>query len=68
MAFLISLACAGAANAKDFVIHAGTLIDGVSETPRRRVAPRSVRDERWNCIQIRRRAACRRRELIASIS
>jgi imidazolonepropionase-like amidohydrolase len=38
LAFLVSLACAGAANAKDIVIHAGTLIDGVSETPRHNVS------------------------------
>lgn len=38
LAFLISFACVGAANAKDVVIHAGTLIDGVSETPRHDVS------------------------------
>jgi imidazolonepropionase-like amidohydrolase len=32
-----SVAC-GAAEAKDFVIHAGTLLDGISATPRRQVS------------------------------
>jgi len=32
------LLCAGAGEAKDLVIHAGTLIDGVADTPRREVS------------------------------
>src|ERR1700722_4930658 len=42
---LAALAASDASLAKDFVIHAGTLIDGVSETPRRQMSI-LVRDDK----------------------
>ncbi|MDB6010549.1 MAG: amidohydrolase family protein [Gammaproteobacteria bacterium] len=42
---LIALAASDASLAKDFVIHAGTLIDGVGETPRRQMSI-LVRDDK----------------------
>ncbi len=42
---LLALAASSASLAKDFVIHAGTLSDGVSETPRRQM-PVLVRDDK----------------------
>ncbi|HVW70256.1 MAG TPA: amidohydrolase family protein, partial [Steroidobacteraceae bacterium] len=43
-------ALAGSASAKDYVIHAGTLIDGISETPRRQMSI-LVHDERIVSVQ-----------------
>jgi imidazolonepropionase-like amidohydrolase len=42
---LVALAASGTCVAKDLVIHAGTLIDGVAETPRKQVSI-LVRDDR----------------------
>jgi imidazolonepropionase-like amidohydrolase len=49
-AALMSLALAPAAFAKDMVIHAGTLIDGVSKTPRRQVSI-LIHDDRITDVQ-----------------
>ncbi len=45
LACLAAVAVSGASLAKDVVIHAGTLIDGVSETPRQQVSI-LIRDDR----------------------
>jgi imidazolonepropionase-like amidohydrolase len=47
---VLALAAASQANARDVVVHAGTLIDGVSETPRHEVSI-LVRDDRIVSVQ-----------------